>query len=98
MGLEIIWAEEAENDFFEIMDYVAQHNVQVALNLDDRVHEAIDLVALQPEIGLKTSRPVLRECILPDTHLVIIYAILNQYLLVLHIIGMRTDWKKDFHY
>ncbi len=59
--MKIRFTVPALNDLSSILDYIAAHSPQAAKRIQARIRSAIDLLLVQPHIGIRTDDPTIRR-------------------------------------
>jgi len=70
---EIEWSFKAENDLFEIIDYIAQDSLEYALSFYEQVREKIENLIQFPKMGRivpELDEPDIRELILRNYRII----------------------------
>ena len=83
------WTPSAIEDRNSIYDYIEQHNPQAALDIDQRISDQISILPTHPMMGRSGRIPTTRELIINKTEFIATYQILDQGILVLHILHSR---------
>lgn len=91
--LNIIVTSTAETDMQNIFEFIAQDNIEKALEMIDIFEEKFNTLAMFPNCGFKKSYFVLRnvrECVVAK-HYQIIYTVKNETLYILRVLTGYQD-------
>lgn len=81
--MEIVWAEPARHDLCEILEYVAVDNANAALKLLTEINKRVLLLSDNPSIGRLGRVENTKELMLPGTHYILPYRVVNNQIQVL---------------
>lgn len=70
------WSKQALKDRENIFDYISKENVPAAIRTDIRIRDHIAQLLIFPESGRKGRLSETRELIVPETHFIVVYAVL----------------------
>lgn len=70
------WSKQALKDRENIFDYISKENVPAAIRTDIRIRDHIAQLLIFPESGRKGRLAETRELIVPETHFIVVYAVL----------------------
>ncbi len=91
---EIVWSDDALNDFDSALFYVAKDDIVAARLIADRVDSAIRTLALNP-IGRPGRVEGTFEKRVLKTPYIIAYVLTDDTLTVLRVIHSSRHWKRD---
>lgn len=92
MGKAIIWHPEAKEDFRETVAYLLETwSAEVAEKFTEQVDKAQEMIALQPNIGIRAGRlRSVRKVVIPPYY-ALYYTFLNEALWILNILDQRQN-------
>jgi toxin ParE1/3/4 len=70
------WSKQALKDRENIFDYISKENVPAAIRTDIRIRDHISQLLIFPESGRKGRLAETSELIVPETHFIVVYAVL----------------------
>ena len=91
--LEIIVTPSAEEDMQNIFDFIAQDNINKALEMIDIFENKFETLALFPKSGVIKSKFIVREvrCAVVAEHYQVIYFIKKNYLYIQRVLTGYQD-------
>ena len=69
--MKIVWSEPADDALGEIVEYIALDNIDAALALDDKLHQAADSLATFPNRGKPGRIPKTRELVAHPSYILV---------------------------
>lgn len=94
--MNIRWSESAADQLVSIFKYIAQDNVDAAVRTVQRIHAAIDRIAIMPHSGRKGLKAGTREIVVTGTPYIVVYAIMDDMIHLVTILHGAQDWPKSF--
>lgn len=70
--MNLVWSEPAEEDLDAIVEYIAQDNLQAALDMDSLLRDTADRLILFPEKGKPGRIPGTRELIVHKNYILVL--------------------------
>mgnify|MGYP005867511687 CR=1 FL=1 len=89
--LRLIWSDEALDDVREIIDYIAQRNVQAALRLEHAMHDCAERLTSHPQMYRSGRAPGTREAVVHPNYL-IIYRVEEQEVVIANVVHARQQY------
>lgn len=89
--MNIIWTPEAQEDRFEIWEYIASDNPQAAARIDNLFSHAVAQLSEYPLMGQPGKISGTRELI-PHKHYRLVYEIHQQTLWILALVHTSRQW------
>lgn len=89
------WSKQALKDRENIFDYISKENVPAAIRTDIRIRDHIAQLLIFPESGRKGRLAETRELIVPETHFIVVYAVLPSTLnkiKILRVLHSARQW------
>ena len=86
MGLEIRWLPRAVRSRDDQLDYVAERNPQVAIDLGDRMRSAVRGLAEHPRRGRAGRQHRTRKPVVTGTPYLIVYRLEGRTLVILRVL------------
>lgn len=90
--LRIIWSKEAHRDIASINDYLAQFDGGIAASNLEAIAKSADMLTRFPAIGPALGSET-RSLRARHTNYVIVYAVREEGIVILHIRHDRQDWR-----
>ena len=88
----IIWRESADADLAEIIEYIAQFDMDAADRMWRRIRESVMPLAQFPYLHRPSERvPGLREVFVPPTYLVL-YRVTGSQVEIVAVTHNKRDW------
>jgi toxin ParE1/3/4 len=76
--MRVRWADPAQTDLFEILDYIARDNPAAAERVERRLVDAVASLAEQPRRGRPGRVEGTRELVIPRLPYIVIYKIVER--------------------
>jgi len=73
--IQIVWMPRARKNRQAAIEYIAQENLQAALDQLDQIERQVDLLPNNPEIGRTGRKHGTRELMLSKTSFILLYRI-----------------------
>ena len=89
--MKLFWTAQAQRDRLNIIDYIAEDNPVSALKLDDRLIEAAEACATQPNMGIAGEIAGTREFVAHENYR-LVYEIRNEGLFVIAVVHTAQQW------
>lgn len=88
------WSHFAVADRDCIMTHIAKDNVPAALEIDEKIANAVDQLDLFPEAGRVGRVSGTRELVVPRTNYIVVYRMVDKSkdVLILRVIHGAQDW------
>ena len=90
----IIWSGDALDDIDDMVDFVGRENPDAADLILDRIEDAVNLLADMP-VGRQGRVKGTYEWYVKRSSYIIVYALTETSLHVVHIIHAARDWPED---
>jgi addiction module RelE/StbE family toxin len=90
--LRLKWTRRALSQLAEAQDYISQDNPIAAREVGERVHAALELLLIQPEMARPGRIAGTREWVVGHTPYFLVYRIREDTLQVLRVIHGERDW------
>lgn len=90
--MKIGWTEEALNDLSSIRDFIAEDSESRASLTIQRILDAVERLALHPNLGRSGRVAGTRELIVPRTQFLLIYKVREGGIRVLTVLHGRQEW------
>ena len=87
-----VWAPRARKDLREIILYVAQDSPQTAAIVNERILNAVDLLAKMPKSGRPGRVPGTRERVVGRTPFLLIYTFESTQVRILRVLRGARKW------
>jgi len=98
MSQKIRWLNIALNDLDESIEYIAQHNINAARKLANRIWNSVQILADNPEIGRPGRVPGTRELVITGTSYLVAYRIKGEQIQILRVLHGARKWPVKFKY
>ena len=92
--LELVWLESAKADLDNIAEYIAQDNINAAIDVYLRVKASSKGLLDQPKIGRQGKVKGTRERIVTGTKLIIIYQIAGR-IEIIRVLHGAQQWSSN---
>ena len=97
--MRIVWTELAVQDLLVIRRYIADRNPAAARSVAARILHAVELLPLQPHLGIPTHRTDVRRLVVAGTVYSIPYRVNGETIEILEVFdGRRRAPRSDFGY
>lgn len=90
--MKVQWSATAESDRFELIQYLFSVSPQAALDADDRIDHAIEILVLFPFAGRVGRMAGTRELLLGGTRYVAAYGVKGDVVTILRLFDAARDW------
>jgi len=80
--VKIRYTLPALTDLNSVLDYIASRSPQGARRVQERIRAVIDLIALHPQIGRRTSEPAIRRMLTTPYPYLIFYEVTDSEVIV----------------
>jgi len=90
--LRVEFSDEADNEYLEIWEYIAQDNMFYANEVLEKINSSIDIICTFPMIW-KDIGKWLRLIVEPKYRYKIVYIVKNDYIFVLSIFKYKNLWE-----
>lgn len=92
----INWTELALSDLESLATYIAKDKVSAAKKMVLRIREAVEQIALQPQIGRAGKVTGTRELVIAGTPYLIAYCLTDHGVDILAVIHGARRWPENF--
>ncbi|EAM6080651.1 type II toxin-antitoxin system RelE/ParE family toxin [Salmonella enterica] len=92
--MNVIWTPEAEQDRYDIFDYIAMANVVAAIEMDEAFLKSSVMLGDFPMMGHKGEAPSTLE-IFPHPNYRMIYAFRDNTVWILALVHTARKWPLD---
>ncbi len=94
--LNIEYSNKSEIDLEDILDFIAEDSVLIALSYLEKMQKSIELISENPNIGLPCKNKHIKlECrILIFEAYLIFYKVLKESILIIRILHSSVNYKK----
>jgi len=83
MEKEIVWTAVAQNDFWEIVEYLkAEWQEKVLNRFEQALHQKTSLLKKQPNIGFKSRKYSRFRKTLVTRHYMLIYSVIKEHIVI----------------
>jgi toxin ParE1/3/4 len=89
--LPIVWSEVALNDLDEIAAFIAQHDVNAAIRVQERIEDAVKPTANYPYM-FRTGRLEGTREIVAHPNYIVVYRVLADMILVTGVVHARQQY------
>jgi len=93
--LRVRWSAEARRDRRELIGYVEEESLQIALDLDDRVRGGVLRLADYPNSGRVGRTIGTRELVIHRTPYIAVYTIDDAGVRIVRLIHGAKQWPED---
>lgn len=80
--MKIRYTAPALADLDSVLDYIAAHSPQGAKRVQARIQAAIDLLAVHPQIGIRTNDPSIRRLTILSYPYLVFYEIADAEIII----------------
>ena len=87
-----VWLPTAIKNRHALIDYIAENNLQAAIEHDDRIEKQVDQLLDNPEIGRKGRREGTRELVISRTPFVVVYRIKAKRIVIVRLLHTSQAW------
>jgi toxin ParE1/3/4 len=87
--MRIVWTELAVQDLLVIRRYIADRNPAAARSVASRILHAVELLPLQPHLGIPTHRTDVRRLVIAGTVYSIPYRVTGETIEILEVFDGR---------
>ena len=94
--MRVKWLDEAVDDFYEVMGYIAQDNPRAAKRVGAVILESVKDLADFPNMGRVGRVEGTRELIISSTPYLVAYRVKKQTIEILAVIHGARKWPTDF--
>ena len=92
--MRVEWLPEADQDLTHQLDYIAERNPGVAVEMGDAVHAAVARLKEFPESGRPGRVAGTRELVITGTPFIVFYRIEPKAVVVMHLLHVRRKWPR----
>ena len=92
--MEVVWSEEAEENLDTIVSYIADDNLQAALEMDDLLRSAASGLARFPRKGKAGRIPGTRELAVHPSYL-LVYILDDTVLHIVTVLHTSQQWPPE---
>ncbi|WP_284311185.1 type II toxin-antitoxin system RelE/ParE family toxin [Labrys miyagiensis] len=92
--MEIEWHPRAQNDTFEIADYINIDSPTSALAISDEIQRQVSMLIDHPRLGRLGRIPGTRELVIAHTSYIAIYRIIGERIRILRIFHGARKWPR----
>ena len=96
MALKIIWSVRSREQVNDLIAYIAEHDIQAALNLRKRLEEVVLPLAEHPYMFRPGRVPGTREIVAHANYL-IIYRVLSDEIDITAVVHARHEYPRKKH-
>lgn len=89
--MNLVWSEPAEEDLDAIVEYIAQDNLQAALDMDSLLRDTADRLILFPEKGKPGRIPGTRELIVHKNY-ILVYVTTPETVQIVTVLHSARQW------
>lgn len=90
--MKIIWSPRAQSHLRQTQEHIAEDNPIAALEMAQRLIDAVERIAIFPASGRPGLKPDTRELVVPSTPFIIPYRIKNQVVEILGVLHTARRW------
>ncbi|MGD9539234.1 MAG: type II toxin-antitoxin system RelE/ParE family toxin [Alphaproteobacteria bacterium] len=90
--MRIVWRRRALIDLNGIEAFIENDNPAAARAMEQRIKEAVSLLAVHPGMGRPGRVPNTRELIVADTPYIVAYMILRDHIEILTVLHSAREW------
>lgn len=90
--MRVTWADEAKRDRRSLIHFIEQDSIVNAIELDDRVDEAVDRLVLFPNSGRVGRVDGTRELVVARTPYIAVYAVDQDEVVILRLLHGAQQW------
>ena len=94
--MNLVWSEPAEEDLDAIVEYIAQDNLQAALDMDSLLRDTADRLILFPEKGKPGRIPGTRELIIHKNY-ILVYVTTPETVQIVTVLHSARQWPPTEH-
>lgn len=94
--MQIKWQEDAILDLQHLQEYIAQDKPRAAMEVGQRILEAVNLLSHQPSIGRPGRVPHTSELIVSGTPYFLPYRVRNGAIEILRVLHSAMQWPDRF--
>jgi addiction module RelE/StbE family toxin len=91
--VKVIWTLEAEQDRFDVWNYIATDNPRAAVRMDELFSDAAALLGEHPNLGKQGKISGTRELI-PHENYRLVYEIENKTVWILALVHTSRQWPR----
>lgn len=92
--MELIWSALAEEDLDAIVSYIAEDNLQAALEMDDMLRGAANGLAMFPRKGKPGRIPGTRELTAHPSY-ILVYMLEKESILIVTVLHSSQQWPPE---
>ena len=93
---EVVWFHRAVSSLEQIGDYIAQDNPRAAYQVIQTIRKAGESLADHPELGRPGRVEDTRELVVPGLPYILPYTIMNDRIVILHVLHTARKWPEVF--
>ncbi len=93
--MRLEWSPSAVEDRELIFDHIVQDNPLAAVDVDERIREQTEQLAVFPEIGRPGRTPGTRELVVSHTPYLVAYRMLGEDLRILRVLHSAQQWPES---
>lgn len=93
--MRVRWSDRARDDFYEAIAYIAVDSPDNAALVQERIEQAIGLLAAQPGMGRAGRVDGTRELVVDGTSYIIPYRVQGREIQLAAMIHARQRWPDD---
>ncbi|HSG38539.1 MAG TPA: type II toxin-antitoxin system RelE/ParE family toxin [Thermoanaerobaculia bacterium] len=94
--MRVRWTRRALRSLDQIAAYIAQDRPMAASRISQRIHEAVENLAANPESGRPGRVPGTRELIIAGTPFIVPYRVGTDALEILTVLHAARKWPESF--
>jgi toxin ParE1/3/4 len=95
--VSIRWTTPAVEDLTAIRDFIEERNPAAAIEVVERVFDAIEALEATPSRGRPGRRPGTRELVLTDVPYIVAYRVTAGTIEVLRVLHASRRWPRRLH-
>jgi toxin ParE1/3/4 len=89
--LKVIWRQTARNDYYELLDYIAERNLAAAARLENAIETRTEMLAEHPFMNRPGREPGTREAIVHPNYIVV-YRVTAEVVEILNVVHARQEY------
>ena len=93
--MKIRWLSTAENDLVALINYIAEDNPHIAINIFNTIRISVEKLKMFPFLGREGRVENTRELIIPYYPYIIVYRITKD-ILILAVFHTSRKWPNEF--
>ncbi|MBB5066827.1 type II toxin-antitoxin system RelE/ParE family toxin [Granulicella mallensis] len=90
--MRVRWSEDASLDRADIVEYIANDNIEAAITVGERIEDQVDELANHPWMGRVGEVQGTRELVIQRTPYIVVYRVEDNVVDVMRVLHGAQQW------